>query len=80
MPCLLDVGEGDPRLPQMRECMKHLANATFLSSAELGHVDAPRSERSGVASRGSFFSQGFNNDSRMKGFQSEEDDGRKSRL
>ena len=40
MPCLLYVGENDPRLPQMRECMKHLANATFFSIPELGHVDA----------------------------------------
>jgi len=34
MPCLLNVGDGDFRLPQMRECMKHVANATFFSLPE----------------------------------------------
>jgi pimeloyl-ACP methyl ester carboxylesterase len=38
MPCLLFVGETDPRLPQVQECMKHLPNGTFVSFAGCEHV------------------------------------------
>jgi pimeloyl-ACP methyl ester carboxylesterase len=40
MPCLLYVGEADPRLSHMRECTKQISNATFFSIPELGHVAA----------------------------------------
>jgi pimeloyl-ACP methyl ester carboxylesterase len=40
MPCLLYVGETDPRLSPMRECMTQLADATFFSLPGCGHVDA----------------------------------------
>ena len=38
MPCLLFVGEADPRLPQVEECRKHIANATYLSLPGCDHV------------------------------------------
>jgi pimeloyl-ACP methyl ester carboxylesterase len=40
MPCLLFVGEADPRLSQVRECVKHIANATFFSLPACDHVAA----------------------------------------
>jgi hypothetical protein len=40
MPCLLFVGEADPRLPQVKECLKHLANVTFFSLPACDHVAA----------------------------------------
>ena len=38
MPCLLMVGELDPRLAQARQCASNLPNATFFSLPECGHV------------------------------------------
>jgi pimeloyl-ACP methyl ester carboxylesterase len=38
MPCLLLVGEHDPRLPQVRECCAVLANATFAPLPGCDHV------------------------------------------
>ena len=38
MPRLLFVGEADPRLPNVQECMKHLPNGTFFSLPECSHV------------------------------------------
>jgi len=40
MPCLLFVGETDPRFAQMHECLNHLVNATFFSLPGCGHIDA----------------------------------------
>lgn len=40
MPCLLFVGEADPRLPQVQLCLKHVANATFFSLPACDHVAA----------------------------------------
>ena len=39
-PCLLFVGEADPRLPQVQESVKHIANATFFSLPTCDHVAA----------------------------------------
>jgi pimeloyl-ACP methyl ester carboxylesterase len=38
MPCLLFVGEDDPRLPQMQQCCMALANATLVSFPACDHV------------------------------------------
>ena len=38
MPCLLFVGEADPRLPQVEECRKHIANATYFSLPGCDHI------------------------------------------
>ena len=40
MPCLLFVGEDDPRLAGMRECATAIRDATFFSLPECGHVAA----------------------------------------
>jgi pimeloyl-ACP methyl ester carboxylesterase len=40
MPCLLFVGDADPRLPKVRDCREHIANVTFFSLPECGHVAA----------------------------------------
>jgi pimeloyl-ACP methyl ester carboxylesterase len=40
MPCLLYVGEVDPRLAPMRECLKQTPNATFFSLPGCNHIDA----------------------------------------
>jgi pimeloyl-ACP methyl ester carboxylesterase len=40
MPCLLYVGEADPRLSPMRECLKQLSDATFFSLPDCNHIDA----------------------------------------
>jgi pimeloyl-ACP methyl ester carboxylesterase len=40
MPCLLYVGEADPRLAKVRECVEQLADATFFSLPECSHIDA----------------------------------------
>jgi len=40
MPVLLYAGEADPRLPKVRECLDHIANATFFSLPECGHIAA----------------------------------------
>ena len=45
MPCLLIVGELDPRLAQVRQCTSGLPNATFFSLPGCDHVaSAYRSE------------------------------------
>jgi pimeloyl-ACP methyl ester carboxylesterase len=45
MPCLLIVGELDPRLVQVRQCASDLPNATFFSLPECDHIaSAYRSE------------------------------------
>ena len=45
MPCLLFVGELDPRLPQARQCASVLLNATLFSLPECDHAgSAIRSE------------------------------------
>jgi hypothetical protein len=38
MPCLLIVGELDPRLAQVRQCASGLPNATFFSLPGCDHV------------------------------------------
>jgi pimeloyl-ACP methyl ester carboxylesterase len=38
MPCLLFVGELDPRLPQVRQCASDLPNVTFFSLTECDHI------------------------------------------
>jgi pimeloyl-ACP methyl ester carboxylesterase len=38
MPCLLFVGEDDPRLPQVQQCCRALANATLVSFPGCDHV------------------------------------------
>jgi pimeloyl-ACP methyl ester carboxylesterase len=40
MPCLLYVGEADPRLELVREAAKRIPNAGFFSLPELGHAAA----------------------------------------
>jgi pimeloyl-ACP methyl ester carboxylesterase len=40
MPCLLFVGEDDPRLVEMRECAAIIRDATFFSLPGCGHVAA----------------------------------------
>ncbi len=40
MPCLLFVGETDPRLPKVQECVKELKNGTFLSVPASDHLAA----------------------------------------
>jgi pimeloyl-ACP methyl ester carboxylesterase len=40
MPCLLFVGELDPRLAHARQCASELPNATFFSLPECDHIDA----------------------------------------
>jgi pimeloyl-ACP methyl ester carboxylesterase len=40
MPCLLFVGETDPRFPQVQQCVTHLPNATFFSLPGCDHVAA----------------------------------------
>ena len=40
MPCLLFVGETDPRLSQVQECIKHISNVTFFSLSACDHVAA----------------------------------------
>jgi pimeloyl-ACP methyl ester carboxylesterase len=45
MPCLIFVGELDPRLPQARQCASVLPNATFFTLPECDHAaSAIRSE------------------------------------
>jgi pimeloyl-ACP methyl ester carboxylesterase len=45
MPCLLIVGELDPRLAPVRQCASELSNAMFLSLPECDHIaSAVRSE------------------------------------
>jgi hypothetical protein len=38
MPCLLFVGDNDPRLAQMQECCMGLPNGTFVSLPGCDHV------------------------------------------
>jgi pimeloyl-ACP methyl ester carboxylesterase len=38
MPCLLIVGEKDPRLAPVRQCASELSNATFVSFPECDHA------------------------------------------
>jgi pimeloyl-ACP methyl ester carboxylesterase len=38
MPCLLFVGEADPRLSRVQECVSNLGNATFVSLPGRDHV------------------------------------------
>ena len=42
MPCLLYVGEADPVCPRVRECVRHMPNALFLSLKNLDHGAAFR--------------------------------------
>ena len=39
MPCLLVVGELDPRLAHVRQCASELPNATFVSLPGWDHAD-----------------------------------------
>jgi pimeloyl-ACP methyl ester carboxylesterase len=39
MPCLLFVGEADPRFPKVQECVKHLPNGNLFSLPNCSHVD-----------------------------------------
>jgi len=41
MPCLLFVGELDPRLAQVRQCASELPNVAFFSLPECDHVATP---------------------------------------
>jgi hypothetical protein len=46
IPCLLIVGELDPRLVHVRQCASDLPNATFISLPECDHAAfAVRGER-----------------------------------
>lgn len=38
MPCLLFVGELDPRLAQVKKCVSELSNATFFTLPECDHI------------------------------------------
>ena len=38
MPCLLFVGESDPRFAKVQQCARYLPNATFFSLPECDHV------------------------------------------
>jgi pimeloyl-ACP methyl ester carboxylesterase len=38
MPCLLFVGEADPRLPQVQECARNIPHVTFFSLPGCDHV------------------------------------------
>lgn len=38
MPCLLFVGEADPRFPRVKECVSHLSGATYISLPGLDHA------------------------------------------
>lgn len=38
MPCLLLVGEDDPRLPQVRACAQHIPDATLIAFPGCGHL------------------------------------------
>ena len=40
MPCLLFVGELDPRLPQVKECASQLPSATFFTLSGCDHITA----------------------------------------
>ena len=40
MPCLLFVGETDPRFPQVHQCTTHIPNATFFSLPACDHTAA----------------------------------------
>ena len=40
VPCLLIVGELDPRMMQVRQCASELSNATFLCLRGCDHVDS----------------------------------------
>ena len=40
MPCLLFVGEEDPRFPKVRECVKPMPKATLVSLPKLNHAQA----------------------------------------
>ncbi|SRR5712691_539251 len=40
MPCLLFVGEADPRFPKVQECVQSMPNATFVSLPDLNHAQA----------------------------------------
>jgi pimeloyl-ACP methyl ester carboxylesterase len=40
MPCLLYVGEDDPRLAQMRDCVNQLDNVVFFSIPSCNHIQA----------------------------------------
>ena len=40
MPCLFFVGEDDPRFPKVRECVKPMPNATFVSLPDQNHSQA----------------------------------------
>jgi pimeloyl-ACP methyl ester carboxylesterase len=40
MPCLLFVGELDPRLPKVKQCVSELPNATFFTLPECDHIGA----------------------------------------
>jgi pimeloyl-ACP methyl ester carboxylesterase len=40
MPCLLFVGEADPRFPDVQECVSHLADVTYFSLPGLDHASA----------------------------------------
>lgn len=39
MPCLLYAGEADTNYPGVKECLKHIPNATFFSLAGLNHPE-----------------------------------------
>jgi len=40
MPCLLFVGELDPRLAKVKQCVSELPNATFFTLPECDHIGA----------------------------------------
>jgi pimeloyl-ACP methyl ester carboxylesterase len=40
MPCLLFVGEADPRCAKVQECVTRMPNATFVSFPDLNHAQA----------------------------------------
>src|SRR5262249_6808271 len=40
MPCLIFVGEADPRLPMVKQCVQQMPDATFFSLPGLDHIAA----------------------------------------
>jgi pimeloyl-ACP methyl ester carboxylesterase len=40
MPCLLFVGEADPRFPKVQECVQSMPHAKFVSLPDLNHTQA----------------------------------------
>ena len=40
MPCLLFVGEAEPRLPYVQACIQHMPNVTFFVVPGCDHVSA----------------------------------------